>query len=112
MEAWGVKRKRGVVAGYAVFLFKPATPLPQVRISMTQVAEHIQHSYSTVPAGMHQVKHPSILKLAREMLACHHWSRVGVGVSLDIQRLGERELSDLHRRRRQRAEWGTGDVLE
>lgn len=69
-------------------VFKPATRLPQVRISVKQVAKHIQHSSSTAPAGMHQVKHPCILKLPREMLAHQGWSRVGVGVSLDIQRMG------------------------
>ena len=89
MEAWGVKL--GLVADYAVFLFKTAARLPQARISMIQVAKHIQHSSPTAPADMHQGQHPCILKLPRETLARHGWSRVGAGVSLDIQRMVERE---------------------
>lgn len=113
MEAWGVKR--GLVAGYAVFLFKPAARLPKARISMIQVAKHIQHGTPTAPADMHQGQHPCILKLPRETLARHGWSRVGAGVNLDIQREdgGERALSDLHHRwKKERAEWGREDVLE
>lgn len=101
------------MTGYAVFLVETATRLPQVRISVKQVVEHIKHSPSTAPAGVHQVQHLCILKQPRELLARHGWSRVGVGVSLDIQRIGERELSDLHHRwKKESAAWGRGDVLE